>query len=341
MAGADQHGHHHVRLRFLDLGDRRAEIGHIQREEVGGQHLAAVLLDIAFHPGGGDLAVIVVRRDGVDLLAPQIHGVRHKLLDRLRGRGAERDLVAVAHTAFIERVVEVERLEAVEDRADGLAAGAGDAPHDDRDLVLQRKLRRILRIERHVGLGIVNDALDLAAEQAALRVDLLDGHQHDLVHRDAGEIDEAGEVVQAPDQDRIVGIGRDGREHGGKRGGACTHCCGLHEIAPGFCVLDCHRRPPSIHDGKRIPLRAAAMHGRQPARLSRCDKDIIGRAALCGPSGRAAPDLHRRIVPKRSLIPFPAARRGCQGAAEPRCLKIDLGQFQVSGICKLRDRCRY
>ena len=46
---------------------------------------------------------------------------------------------------------------------------------DDRNLVLQRRLLRELRVELHVRLGVVIDQLDLPSEQAAGCVGLLDG----------------------------------------------------------------------------------------------------------------------------------------------------------------------
>ena len=70
MRAADQDRHDDVGLGFLDLGDGRAEIGDIEREEIGLDDLAAIRLRIMLHPFGGDLAVIIVGGERVDLLAP-------------------------------------------------------------------------------------------------------------------------------------------------------------------------------------------------------------------------------------------------------------------------------
>ncbi|MPL89757.1 hypothetical protein SDC9_35799 [bioreactor metagenome] len=217
MRGADHRREHEIGLRALDLRDRRAELRDIEREELGRDHLAAVLLDIALHPGRGDVAIVVIGGDGIDLLAVEVHRIGDHPLHRLRGGGAQRDLVAVAHAAFILRVVEVEGVVAVEDRADRLAAGRGDAAHDHVHLVLQRKLGRVLRIERHVRLRVVDHRLDLLAQEPARIVDLLDRKLEHLVHRHAGGIERPREVVQTPDLDRVGA--RTGHQRRGKRRG--------------------------------------------------------------------------------------------------------------------------
>ena len=178
-------------------------------------HLAAVFGDVFLHPLRGDLAVIVVGRDNIDLLAPFLHGVGHQLFHRLRRRHAGVELVAVADAALILGVVEIERLEAVEHRADHLARGRGDAAMHDGDLVLQRRLLRELRVELHVRLGVVVDQLDLPAEQAAGRVGLLDRKRHRVDHRLAVDIEAAGEIMDAGHADRIFRPGGRGKHAGG------------------------------------------------------------------------------------------------------------------------------
>ena len=89
MRAADQRRPHEIRLRRLDLGNGRAEIGDVQREEIDRGNLAAIFGDVFLHPLRGDLAVIVVGRDDIDLLAPLLHGVGHELFHRLR-RGRRR-----------------------------------------------------------------------------------------------------------------------------------------------------------------------------------------------------------------------------------------------------------
>ena len=145
--------HDPVRRRLLDLGDGRAEVGHVEREEVGLRHGAFALLDVVRDPLRGDLAVVVVGRQHVDLVAPLLHRVVDDRLDRLRRRGAGDEAVAVADAAFVQHVVEVERVGAPEGLADGLARGRGDAAVHHVDLVLARELLRVLGVQRDVRLA--------------------------------------------------------------------------------------------------------------------------------------------------------------------------------------------
>ena len=118
---AHQGRHHHVGLGRFDLADRRAEVGHVQREEIDRRHRAAVVQRELLDPLRGDLAVVVVGGDHVDLLAPLLHRIGHQLGHGLRRRHTGAEGAAVAHTALVLGVVEVQRLVLVEHRADHLA----------------------------------------------------------------------------------------------------------------------------------------------------------------------------------------------------------------------------
>ena len=165
----------------------------------------AVVGRVLLHPLRGDLAVVVVGRDRVDLLAPLLHDVGHELLDGLSRRGARAEDVAVADAALVERVVEVERVEALEDRPDRLPRGGGDAAVDDGRLVLGGGLGRELRVELDVGLRVVVDELDLLAEQPAARVDLLHRVVEAVDHRPPVDVEAARGVVDAHHLDRFLG----------------------------------------------------------------------------------------------------------------------------------------
>ena len=88
----------------------------------------------------------------------------------------------------------------MEDRPDGFPAGRGNAAQDHGGLVLQGQLRGELGIHGHIRLRVIDHALDLSAQQTAGGVDLFDRHQHDLVHRNTGKINKAGQVMQSPNQ---------------------------------------------------------------------------------------------------------------------------------------------
>ena len=182
---------------------------------------AAVFGDVFLHPLRGDLAVIVIGRDDIDLLAPFLHGVGHQLFHGLRRGHAGVELVAVADATFILRVVEIQRLEAVEHRPDHLARGGGDAAMHDGNLVLQRRLLRELRVELHVRLRVVIDQLDLPSQQAARRIGLFDRQRQRIDHRLAVDVEPAREIVDARDADRIVRPGA-GSEHPGSGGSSRT-----------------------------------------------------------------------------------------------------------------------
>ena len=139
------------------------------------------------------------------------------MVDGLGRRRSGAEHVAVADAALVLSVVEVQRPGAVEDRPDRLARGGSDAALNDVDLLLQRELLRELRVELHVGLGVVGDDLDGPPEQAAGLVDQLDGVFGGLDHPPALEAEGSGPVEQAPELDRLGGkgvAGEEGHRHG-------------------------------------------------------------------------------------------------------------------------------
>ena len=226
MRRADEDVHHEVGLGRLDLADGRAELVDGQREELLAHHLAAGVLDRLLDPLGGDLAVIVVRGHDVDRLAPALHRLAREQVDIAARRGAGGEEVAVAHPAFVVGVVEVERLELVQDRPDDLARGAGQPALDHRHLVAQHHLPGVLVVGLHLRLGIVGLDLELLAENAAGGVDLVDGHlgAGPLVLPE--ELQIAGKIVDRAALDGVGGRCAPGPEirPGGERRGARGGC---------------------------------------------------------------------------------------------------------------------
>ena len=246
VRAADQRRVDHVGRRRLDLGDGRAEVGDVEREELDGDGLAAVVLEVLLDPAGHQLAVIVVGGEDVDLLAPLLHRVGDLHFGSLRGRHAGAVAVAVADAALVLDVVEIERVGLAQRRADRLARGRQDAAVDDVDLVLARQLLGVLRIQRHVRLRVVADVLDLPAEQAAGVVDLLDGQAHGHVDRLAVGVEDAGDVEHGAELDRVFGEGvaDEGRAGQGRGGGCALEDC---------TSADGHVRSPSVirHGSRR------------------------------------------------------------------------------------------
>ena len=74
------------------------------------------------------------------------------------------------------------------------------------DLFLGRRLGGILGVELDIGLRIVVDQLDLAAEHAARVVDLVDREIHGGDHLLAVDVEPARGVVDAGDLDDILGM---------------------------------------------------------------------------------------------------------------------------------------
>ena len=189
VVAADQQGEHHIRLRALDALDDRAEVDHVERDEFLAQQFALGLLEVYLHPVSGDVTVVVVGRQGVELGSVLLDGPRYQIADLLRWRHAGAENVLVAHAALILLIVEVEGAVLVDDRPDRLARGAGDAAHQRRHLVLQEKLCRILGIELIVGLRIELGHAQLLTENAARRVDIINREARRIDHRQAIDVD--------------------------------------------------------------------------------------------------------------------------------------------------------
>src|SRR5689334_8761167 len=121
VRSADKRRNNEIWRRILDFCDRRTKICDVQREEVRLDNGSLALFDIMGDPLCGDLAIIVVSRDGVDLVAPLLHGIVDDRFDGLRWRGAGDDAVAIAYATFIEHVVEIEGVCPAERLPDRLA----------------------------------------------------------------------------------------------------------------------------------------------------------------------------------------------------------------------------
>ena len=135
-SAADQHRHDPIRFRRLDLGDGAAEVGRVEREEFRAKNFTAAILDVFLHPVGGDLPVIVVGGERVDLLAPVLHPITDQHFGVVRRREAVDENIAVADAALVRHIVEIQRLIFIEDGPDHFARGGRYAAMHDRDFVL-------------------------------------------------------------------------------------------------------------------------------------------------------------------------------------------------------------
>ena len=252
---AHEAGGEPVGLGFLNLGDGRAELRHVEREEVLGEDLGAMVAREELGPLADDLGRIVVGADVVAALAVGPEAVVGHRLHPLHGGHAADEVVDVADAALVDHAVPEEGLEAPEDRPDDLARGTGDAAVHQVDALLERRFLGVLGIELHVGLRIVLDQPYLLAEQAAGRVDLLDRELAGLGHRRAVDVEAAGLVEDAGDDDLVVvriSLGRCRKTRRHQRCGGTRRA--LEKTSPS--AVEHGSKPLSLFV-ERVPPRAA------------------------------------------------------------------------------------
>ena len=121
VCATDQRGHHKLGLFLLDLGDGRTEVRHIQGEETALQNLAATFGDVVGQPLGSDLAVVVISGQHISRFAPLLERDFHNRFHRLCWGRACAHNIAVTHTAFVQHVIEVQRIGTVKSLANRFA----------------------------------------------------------------------------------------------------------------------------------------------------------------------------------------------------------------------------
>ncbi len=109
--------------------------------------------------------------------------------------------------ALIEGRVVQHAVVLLEDRQHGLAGGRGPATHDRCDLVVDKQLLGLLGESRPVAGAVFLDELDLAAEHAALGIDLLDGELLGFDRSGFRDRHGAGDRMQNAHRDLAVGYG--------------------------------------------------------------------------------------------------------------------------------------
>jgi hypothetical protein len=105
---------------------------------------------------------------------------------------------------FVLLGVDVERLALDHGRAlDGLSGGAVDAAEDDVDVIALDQLRGLRRRDGVIGRAVLEVELEVAAEQAALGVDVADDHSR---HVGVGEPDHGERARLVGDHSHLDGI---------------------------------------------------------------------------------------------------------------------------------------
>ncbi len=203
-----------VGLGDLDLVDQRVEVGVAQRVVLLADHLAELAhrLDVLardLHRGARPDVVGADQEEGLGLL---LLGAPVQAVDDLLGGFlAGVDHVLGLLQAFVEGRVVQQAVFLLEHRQHGLARGAGPAAEHGGDLVVDEQLLALLGEGRPVGGAVFLDDLDLAAEDAAHRVDLVDGELLGLDRAGLADRHRAGGRVQLAH--RHLGVGD--RELGG------------------------------------------------------------------------------------------------------------------------------
>jgi hypothetical protein len=135
------------------------------------------------------------------------HQPRDERVDLLGGHraGAEDERVGLLPLVLLG--VDVERLALDHGRLlDGLPRGAVDAAEDDVDLIALDELLRLGGRDRVVGRAVLEMQLDVAPQQAALRIDVADDHPGHVGVREPDERQRAALVGDDSHLDGIAGM---------------------------------------------------------------------------------------------------------------------------------------
>jgi len=132
----------------------------------------------------------------------------HQVLDRgnglLIGRGTRVEHVLGQLLTLVLHRVEQQAVQFLVDRQNGLARHRGPAAERHRNLVLGQQLAGLLGEQRPVGGRINHHSLELPAQQAALGVDFLDGHQRHVLEYRFADRHGPGERMQHADLDGVL-----------------------------------------------------------------------------------------------------------------------------------------
>ena len=217
--GRDDRVEHDVGSALGDPLDGRAIVHVVERVVLLADDRAAVCSH-----GLADTLVQDVRPDVVGagkverLRAGLAHQPRDERIDLLRRHRAGAEDQRVGLLPLVLLGVDVEGLAFDDRRAlDRLARRAVDAAEDDIDPVLLDELPRRCRGQLVVRPAVLDDQLDVPAEQPALGVDVADDHPGDVGVRGSDEREGAGLVRDDSDLDGVTD------------GVCCRHACLLRE----------------------------------------------------------------------------------------------------------------
>ena len=236
--GATDHGHKNaVWLLGLDLVHQRAEVGAAQRVVLFAHHFALLeVLDVLarnLHRGAGPDVVGADQEEGLGLLffLRPVQAVQNLLCGFLAGV----DHVLGLLQAFVEGGVVQQAVFLFEHGQHGLAGGTGPAAEHGGHLVVDQQLLGLFGKRRPIGRAVFLDDLDLAAQDAAHGVDLVNGQLLGLDGAGFGNGHGAGGRVELAHSHFGVGDGFAGGVdlRGGLRktpGGEPSHSSGAQRL---------------------------------------------------------------------------------------------------------------
>ena len=174
------HDEHHVRLGRADAADQRGEVGGGRRVVLVVHRLQAGLLRQLARAVGQVLRELVVGGEERDGLRALLLADGEEAVGPARGvvpRRVVEPHVVLDGVVHLEREIAHQQQVALLDQRHDRRGGHRPIGRDQQvDLVDVEQLGVDRRGERRVGLVVVDDEIDLAPEQAALGVDVLDPH---------------------------------------------------------------------------------------------------------------------------------------------------------------------
>ena len=178
--GTGERQEEHVGVRLVDGAEPGAEVLRVERRAGHADHLAAELLERGLELAPVGLAHRVVGVEDVDLLAHLVDDVLRQA-GRLHARvRLVREVILVelrrAHELGAGDRVPVDGLVLLGDVHHRQRRAAGDGADQQLHVVLKDQLLGLADGRGGLGLVVLGDDLDLVAEDAALGVQLLDGH---------------------------------------------------------------------------------------------------------------------------------------------------------------------
>lgn len=195
---------------LLDVGDDSLVVGMAER----GVDLVdvAVLDALGVQEGAQDLVggarvhiVGAQQHEALGAAAVFAHQVFHGGNGLLVGRGAGVEHVLLQFLALVLHRVEQQAVQFLEHRQHRLARHRGPAAEHHRHLVLRQQLARFLGEQRPVRGRVDHHRFELFAHDAAVGVDLVDGHQGHVLERRFRDGHGARQRMQDADLDGVFG----------------------------------------------------------------------------------------------------------------------------------------